>query len=441
MDFKFISVPEGTEFSEKELAFLGAIEKGIEAAGKDKVNADEIRKEIDEKLQDMANSQNLDVIQKQLDRLWEKTDQANQKPKRDIKKDEKEFNQKWVQAFLKRDKDEMKRLEKEAIPWGGEASGLLHTGPLDGEDAQQGSYLIPELFLAEVQRYVEEYGVARREMRYLPFSGPGNERVIPTLLSSVTIDWIGEGERKPKSKPKFERVIQKLKKLAVIVVMTEEIIEDSAIDLIALTSQLIGEAFVEEEDSVFLAGDTNAGDPFDGILYANGVQSIELEDGEVVTDLTPDKLNEIVYSVQTAARAGAKWYMHPSVFGVLQRYRASAVAAGDAEGVYLIQEPAGGQPARIWGYEVVLSDVLPDADTTDVDTPFMFFGNLQRTCVYGDKLGLRIKMLDQASYYDTDGNVVNLAENDLVAIRAMKRVGYVPVLPGGIAVLQTGSAT
>ena len=70
-----------------------------------------------------------------------------------------------------------------------------------------------------------------------------------------------------------------------------------------------------------------------------------------------------------------------------------------------------------------------------------FFGNLQKTCVYGDKQGLRVKMLDQASLYDTNGTLINLAEKDMIALRVHKRVGFVAVLPAGIAVLSTGATS
>jgi HK97 family phage major capsid protein len=74
----------------------------------------------------------------------------------------------------------------------------------------------------------------------------------------------------------------------------------------------------------------------------------------------------------------------------------------------------------------------------DPDLPFLIFGNLQKCVVYGDKQGLRVRVLDQASVYDDNDNLINLAERDMIALRVHKRVGYVIVLPLGIAVLTTG---
>jgi len=89
-----------------------------------------------------------------------------------------------------------------------------------GDDAR-GGYLIPEELRAEVLRIAEaQYGLARRDFTYLPFSGPGNERKIPTLASSVTVNWTNESVKKTGTNPTFGLVTQTLKKLAAIIPFT-----------------------------------------------------------------------------------------------------------------------------------------------------------------------------------------------------------------------------
>jgi HK97 family phage major capsid protein len=90
----------------------------------------------------------------------------------------------------------------------------------------------------------------------------------------------------------------------------------------------------------------------------------------------------------------------------------------------------------LWGYPVELTDALPSYSAAAADEVFAFFANLQKTCVYGEKMGIRTKILTEASLTDTNGDKINLAEQDMIALRAYKRVGYVPVLPDGIAVFQ-----
>jgi HK97 family phage major capsid protein len=447
MDLKHLKLPEGQTFDEKELNFLKALDASFDAAleGKaDKAVEKTLRDELDAKMKDLAAEQKFDLVQQQLDKLFLKIDPMNRKAKpTGTEKEARQLTAKWVRAMIHRKGDIMKQVETE-LKEGGWVPGdgglpVFDPGPVvmhgaHGFDPEQGSYLVPELLLAEVYRFVSEAGIARRDMRYLPFSGPGNERWIPMLLQSVVVGWVDHAGVKPKSKPYIGRVKQVLEKLAVIVPMTEEIVEDAAIDIVSFVGQLIGEAFAIEEDRVFLAGSIAGGDPFNGVINAAGTVPVPLGGA----GLTPDFLNAAIYAIPTPARRGAKFYMNPADFATVQTFRVDVLAPGDGLGAYLVQQPTGEKPASIWNYPIVLTDELPASATVAGGDPFMFFGNLAATCVYGDKLGLRIKMLDQASIRIDDadptaGNI-NLAEHDMIAIRAHKRVGYVPVLPQGIAV-------
>ena len=436
--------------TEKEQAVLDAIGAKIDAQVEtkaDKKSIEELNTKLNDAITELTNFKgqvNFDLMQQQLDKLFERTDKiySQKSISRDTSK-ERGLTEKWLKAFLKRDKTKLKEASAEYKTYMAYFEPSLHTGATDYPSAtsEQGEYTIPELLLTEINRYIYENGVARREMRYLPFSGPGNERNLLTLATTVAVSWVEEGGLKPKTKPTLDKVIQKLYKLAAITVMTEEIVEDSAIDLIGLCSTLFAEEIAAEEDRVFLTGDITAGDPVDGVINATGVTPVVLDVGQTAANISPDDLNRMIYAIDTPARRGAKFFMHPSVFSALQTYRADAVAAGDGAGGYLVQTPVTGGPSSLWGYPIVLTDALPATGDVDWEEPLMFFGNLQRTCVYGDKLGLRVKMLDQASITNAAGDLVNLAENDLLAIRVHKRVGYVPVLPAGIAVLSTNTAT
>lgn len=435
-DFKALVEKVGQEAAEAiKTLFAKEVETGVIADLKGKIN------EVSQ-MEGKDLKEYIKAIQEQTNAIETKMkDKVSESPER-LKHEYRQKTNDWVKAMLKKDKKQMTALETELKTEYYWPAHVLHTGGnanIDEGVDTQGGLLIPELLLNEVQRFVYENGIARRDMRYLPFSGPGNERRIPTLATSVVVSWIAEGETKPKTKPIFDEVKQTLGKLAAIVIMTEEIIEDSAIDLVALCGQLFGEAIAEAEDAMFFTGDTGALDPFDGILNAAGVVPVPLGVGDFAADIEPNDVLRALYTLPTPARKGAKIYMHPSVFAVLRAYRADAIAAGDAAGPYLVQSPVVAGQWMLWGHDVVESDVLPSVgDIIAADVPFAFISNLQKTCVYGDKLGMRVKLLDQASVYDTDGTLLNLAERDLLALRIHKRVGYVPVLPAGIAVIQSG---
>lgn len=452
--FKYIKLPENHGFDEAQLKFLQTVDEGFVKSAEGitkKEDIDKIKSEFMEKLVEMKKDVQFEKLQKQINDVYVELEKAGMKPavtKEEITLKERDMNSKWIRALIKKDEPEMMRIFKElkatmTYPM----EPIMHLGPATDEialDLTQGGYLIPSMLLAEVNRFVISGGVARREMRYLPFAGAGNQRYIPTLLTNVVVSWIDEGEEKPKTKPTIGRVEQTLKKLAAIVIFTEEIIEDAAIDLVALCGQLLGEAIAAEEDNQFFSG---TGAPWVGIINDPNVVSVALAAGVGPLDMRPEVLLAMTVAIPEGAVPGAKFYMNRQVWAAICARRSDAAAANDTKGNYLIQQPSQGSPGSIWGFPVVLVEAMPSLtdlgygtgdDECDPDLPFLIFGNLQKCCVYGDKQGIRVKLLDQASVYDENNQLVNLAERDMLALRVHKRVGYVIVLPSGIAVLSTG---
>jgi HK97 family phage major capsid protein len=294
-------------------------------------------------------------------------------------------------------------------------------------DDSKAGLLIPSELLTEVLRIAEkQYGLARRDMMYLPFSGPGNSRTIPALGTSVTVKWTGEGAKKQSTAPEFSIVTQTLKKLAAIVPMTEEIIEDSAVDIVALLGQLFAEATSKEEDIQFFAG---TGSPWTGILNNGLVNKVSQASGDVY-QLTADDLLDMIDATPTGALTGAKFYFHRSILSIIRKIKSN-------DGQYIYQAPSAGLPGTIWNYPYETSDAFPEASSVATGDQYVLFGNLKMGAIFGDKQQLRVKMLDQATVTDDDGStVINLAEQDMVALRIVERVGYVIALPKALTVLE-----
>ena len=299
------------------------------------------------------------------------------------------------------------------------------------DDAKAG-LLIPDELQAEVLRIREtQYGLARRDMFYLPFSGPGNSRVIPALGTSVSVSWTNEGGKKKGTQPKFSVVTQTLKKLAATVPFTEEILEDSAVDLVALVGALFAEAVSKEEDLQFFAG---TGSPWTGILNNGNVNSVTMLTGDA-GDTLADELLRMQDATPSGAQNGAKYYLHRTWFNKIRKMKSTT-------GEYIVQAPQNGMPGTIWDKPYELSDAFPSVAETSVNDPFILYANLKQAAVFGDKQQLRVKLLDQATITDTDNStVINLAEQDMVALRVVERVGYVVALAKAATVLKYDEAS
>ena len=392
----------------------------------------------DFKKEEIALLQNIDEalvnfrgdVDQQFDQIYVKMETSRPGRPGANKSAERELTRKWLAAYLKKQPREAIEAELKTFTPTHSTVAL--------EDS--GAVLVPELLASEINHYIIEGGVARREMRYYPISGPGNTRNLPIETGGVAVSWVDEAGPKPITGLTLERVQQKLEKLAAIAVLTEELIEDAAFDLVGYIARRIADAIATEEDRVFFAGDTSGGDPFDGIINATGTVPVYLGAGTDMDDVTADSLLAMVYSVPKHARPGAKFYMHSDILYRIQKLRIDVLAVGDGLGGYLVQPATASAPASLWGLPIVTVDQLPDALDDITDTGFMAFANLQKTCIYGDKNSIHTKLLTEATLTDGDGGTISLAQNDAVAVRVYKRVGYVPVLPEGIAVMIAGAA-
>jgi len=330
----------------------------------------------------------------------------------------------FVKALLDGDKTKLMEISKKTT-----------TFNQSGDDAR-GGYLIPDELKAEVLRIAEtQYGLCRREFLYMPFTGPGNERKVPTLASGFDAEWVDEATAKASGNPTFGLVTQTLKKLAKIIPFTEEILEDSAINLTQLVAQLFAESVAKQEDLQFLNG---TGSPWTGILNNGSVGSVALAVSAGVSAITFEKLIDMQDECPSGVLPGAKYYMNRQIFSYLRKLRNDAVSASDSAGAFLLPLTKTGIE-DILGFPIELSDAMPGKTLTGAGKPFVIFGNLKVAAIFGDKQQIRAKMLDQATITDGDGTTsINLAEQDMIALRLEERVGYVLALPTAVVVLKTG---
>lgn len=292
-----------------------------------------------------------------------------------------------------------------------------------------GGFLVPEILTEEIARIPEDfYGVAERTFRNWTFSGAGNQREIPVLDQNVSASWTGEGSKKAGTKFTLTRPTLSMKKLAAIVPMTEEVVEDSAVNLQSFVAELIVEQFSKKEDEEFFA--TGDGE-FTGILDDT---NINVHGTQVdPADLTADHLADLQLEVNSNVRKNGVFYMSPSIFNIVRQLQ-------DTNGQYIVQSPTADRPGRIWDRPYVLVDAMPDSSSVGNDDNYVLFADLRRAASYGRKQGIRSRLLDQATIEDESENQIHLAMQDMFALRFMKRVGYVLHQPNAVAAIQSTSA-
>ena len=291
------------------------------------------------------------------------------------------------------------------------AGDLAKVKALSEGTASEGGYLVPEYFSNEVLRLAPVYGVARRDARVVQVLGLKTH--FPTA-DAVSAYRVGEKVAITSSQPTIGQVTLTVKKIAAMIPMSNELLEDANVNTVDLIIRLVAEAFAKYEDEWAFLG-KGAGE---GIFQDTLVSVLTLASGKnTFAEVDFDDLLLAMNKLDEAALSGAKWYMSFSVFNALRTLK---YASGTAS--YILQEPSMGQPATIWNLPVVFTGVMPKtSDVSQASAKFIALGNLEHMII-GDRMSMEIKVSDVASITDTDGSTgLNLFEQDMSALRAITR--------------------
>lgn len=288
----------------------------------------------------------------------------------------------------------------------------------EGTDSE-GGHLVPDEFRPVLIRLVETFGLARQYATVLPMSRM--ELHIPKLASGVTVYWIGEAGAITPSQPSFGLLNLVAKKMAALVPVTGELLEDSSIAIANLLATLFAEAIAKEEDRVSFVGDTGSGDPFNGILHDADVISVAMGAGKTsFADVNADDIASLVVAPASSAAEGARLLIHRTVFNVLRTLKSTT-------GNYIYAAPGGNQPATLWSYPYSLTDVMPAITESAVDKPFIGFGNLRHLYI-GDRKKMGIALSTHVGF-----------ANDLTYIRVIQREAIAVGLGAAFAALKTAA--
>lgn len=296
-----------------------------------------------------------------------------------------------------------------------------------------GGYIVadPE-FEAEIEKLAPEYGVAFTDADVRPISR--NSVKTNKRGSNVTMYETGQGAKKTGTKLTIDQILVELRKFAAIAIATDELEDDAAIDFWNEVTQgfaeeraRIADELVFTDDGGSLYNQTGVGK---GIFETAGVHTLSV--GSAITSLSWDDLMDAEAKVPSRAQKNGKHYMHRTVWNSVRQTKDTGT------GAYLLPLNAGYQTP--WGTPVVTVDVLPSTVEGGSNHPYTVFGDLKRVKLYV-KRGLVLDQLKEATVTDADGNEVNLAEQDMTALRAVTRMVALVKFPEAFCVIGTGSVS
>jgi len=225
--------------------------------------------------------------------------------------------------------------------------------------------------------------------------------------------WVGEGERIQTSGATWIHPELKAKKLAVIIPVTKEKMEDTTINVFAELKDVISEAFYKAIDSAALFG-TNS--PF-----AKNILKSATDAGNVVvlgTNETIDlDVSDAMALVEDEDLDVTSFIARKGIKNSLRKLRdknGNQLYVDGVNGSEFYNEPIEFAQKGVW----------------DKEQAELFGGDFKKYAKVGIRSGISYEILKEATLQGTngeDGKPLSLAEQDMVAIKATMRLAFLPV--------------
>lgn len=322
---------------------------------------------------------------------------------------------------LKGANDNDAKLETKAL------NGFLRNGITSLDDLERktlnlgaataGGYVVAPEYSSQIIESLTQFSPLRGLASVMTIGG--TEVYIPTLTGNADGGWVTETGVRPSTEPTFGQANIKVFEFAAIVPVSQQLLEDSFIDLSGFLSRHIVKRFAKAESAGFITGDGN-GKPT-GLLNTPGnyEQIVAKQDG---TNIIP-KLIEAFYALPSDYASVGSWLMRRETMGMIRKM-------ADATGAAALWSDslANGTPATLLGrpvYEAVDMDAMAGTGSPAAATYPIAFGDYASAYQIVDRVGVAIQRDDFTG-----------ADNGIVKLRARRRVGGKPVLTEAVVLIK-----
>ena len=217
-----------------------------------------------------------------------------------------------------------------------------------GSDAE-GGYLTPDEFEHTLVEALEEEDIFRGLANTIQTSS--GDRKIPVVATKGDASWVDEEGAIPESDDSFKQVTLSAYKLATMIKISEELLNDSAFDLESYVAKEFGRRIGTKEEEAFFVGD-GTGKPT-GILDATGGGQLG-KTTSGATAISFDEIMDLFYSLKSPYRKNATFLMNDSTVKAIRKLK-------DGGGQYIWQPSmVAGTPDTILNRPVLTSAYMPE---------------------------------------------------------------------------------
>lgn len=241
---------------------------------------------------------------------------------------------------------------------------------------EEGGFLVPEEFMAEVDRKLIKQSVIRPNARV--FTGVGKKGTMPRETGTVSVFWENENVASAEgTNPTFGNYQWNLSKLKALTKFSQELIDNDRVDVTDIVSDMIAEQIGVTEDAVFMDG-SGAGRPT-GLRATPGILSV----AQAGANLAYDDFVNVKHKLPVQYRPGAVWILHNDIIAL-----AAKIKDSDGRPIFLDLSVFGGQGTNstippqtvgfILGHPILEQNDIPVDLGGGSDESEGWFGNLRK---------------------------------------------------------------
>jgi HK97 family phage major capsid protein len=277
----------------------------------------------------------------------------------------------------------------------GDKSGfvdLTRKGMMVGSDPDGGYSVIPE-FSRQITRTLKEISPMRRLANIRAISTDALEEIYDR--DSAGAEWVAEtGARPATTSPQIGKWRIPVNEIYANPLISQQLLDDSALDLGTWLVGKIAVSFAEKEGSAFVKGD-GVGKPrgiisYDAVTTGDSTRewgklqyvASGLSGGFLADANKPaDKLIDLVAELKSGYRFNARWLMNRRTAAAISKMK-------DTTNNYIWQRSmAAGQPDSLLGYPVELDEEMPDMAANSYSVAF---GDFRSGYTIVDRIGTRV---------------------------------------------------
>lgn len=278
-----------------------------------------------------------------------------------------------------------------------------------GTDSE-GGYLAPDEFEKTLIESLEEQNIFRQLANVVTTSS--GDKKIPVVATKGTASWVDEEGAIPESDDSFGQVSIGAYKLATMIKVSEELLNDSVFNLEDYIAKEFARRIGAKEEEAFFIGD-GLGKPT-GIFNATGGALVGVTAASA-TAITLDEIMDLFYSLSSPYRKNAVFTMNDATVKAIRKLK-------DGNGQYIWQPSlTAGTPDTILNRPVKTSSYVP---TLGAGNKAIAFGDFSYYWV-ADRQGRSFQRLNEL--YAATGQI---------GFKATQRVDGKLVLGEAVKVLQ-----